>query len=231
MIFVVRDDLICPHFARIPKEEVVYSGTNFTLRMADAMSQSPIDVTMLLKEISKGNQDAMSALVPMVYEELRRLAAYYLRRERSDHTLQATALVHEAYLRLVDQRHVDWKNRNHFFGVAAQLMRRVLLMHAREHNAAKRGGGAQKISLDETAVFSPAQADELVFLDELLTRLAALDQQQARIVEFRFFAGLSVQETAEVMNISTTTVKRDWAMAKAWLAREMSKRRGQAAAS
>jgi len=217
--------------SHVYQEEVVYSGADFTLRMADAMSQSPIDVTMLLKEISKGNQDAMSELVPMVYEELRRLAAYYLRRERSDHTLQATALVHEAYLRLVDQRHVDWKNRNHFFGVAAQLMRRVLLMHAREHNAAKRGGGAQKISLDETAVFSPAQADELVFLDELLTRLAALDQQQARIVEFRFFAGLSVQETAEVMNISTTTVKRDWAMAKAWLAREMSKRRGQAAAS
>jgi RNA polymerase sigma-70 factor (ECF subfamily) len=209
----------------------VYSVAHFALRMADAMSESPIDVTMLLKEISKGNQDAMSKLVPMVYEELRRLAAYYLRRERSDHTLQATALVHEAYLRLVDQRHVDWKNRNHFFGVAAQLMRRVLLMHAREHHAAKRGGGAQKISLDETAVFSPAQADELVFLDELLTRLAALDAQQARIVEFRFFAGLSVEETAELMNVSTATVKRDWAMAKAWLAREISKRRGQAAAS
>jgi len=186
-----------------------------------AMSSSPIDVTLLLKELSEGNQDALAKLMPVVYEELRRLAAYYLRRERSDHTLQATALVHEAYLRLVDQRHVDWKNRNHFFGVAAQLMRRVLLMHAREHHAVKRGGGLQKISLEGVAVFSPSQGEELVFLDELLTRLAALDPQQARIVEFRFFAGLSVEEAAELMNISSATVKRDWAMAKAWLAREM----------
>lgn len=186
-----------------------------------AMSSSPIDVTLLLKELSEGNQDALAKLMPVVYEELRRLAAYYLRRERSDHTLQATALVHEAYLRLVDQRHVDWKNRNHFFGVAAQLMRRVLLMHAREHRAVKRGGGVQKISLEGVAVFSPSQGEELVFLDELLTRLAALDPQQARIVEFRFFAGLSVEEAAELMNISSATVKRDWAMAKAWLAREM----------
>jgi RNA polymerase sigma-70 factor, ECF subfamily len=195
------------------------------------MNQSSLDVTVLLKEISSGNRDALAKLVPVVYDELRRLAAYYMHQERSDHTLQATALVHEAYLRLVDQRHVDWKNRNHFFGVAAQLMRRVLLMHAREHQAAKRGGGAQKVSLDETAIFSPAQAEELVALDELLTRLAALDPQQARIVEFRFFAGLSVEETAELMNISTSTVKRDWAMAKAWLAREMGRQRGGAAAS
>jgi RNA polymerase sigma-70 factor, ECF subfamily len=195
------------------------------------MNPSPTDVTILLKELSNGNQEALADLVPVVYDELRRLAAYYLRRERSDHTLQATALVHEAYLRLVDQRHVDWKNRNHFFGVAAQLMRRVLLMHAREHHAAKRGGGAQKVSLDETAIFSPAQAEELVALDELLTRLAALDPQQARVVEFRFFAGLSVEETAELMNISTATVKRDWAMAKAWLAREMGSQRGGATAT
>jgi RNA polymerase sigma-70 factor (ECF subfamily) len=195
------------------------------------MNQSSLDVTVLLKEISSGNRDALAKLVPVVYDELRRLAAYYMHQERSDHTLQATALVHEAYLRLVDQRHVDWKNRNHFFGVAAQLMRRVLLMHAREHQAAKRGGGAQKVSLDETAIFSPAQAEELVFLDELLTRLAALDPQQARVVEFRFFAGLSVEETAELMNISTATVKRDWAMAKAWLAREMGRQRGGTAAS
>lgn len=190
-----------------------------------------MDVTLLLKELSNGNKDALAKLVPVVYDELRSLAAYYLRRERSDHTLQATALVHEAYLRLVDQRHVDWKNRNHFFGVAAQLMRRILLMHAREHHAAKRGGGAQKISLDETAILSPTEAGEFVFLDELLTHLAALDPQQARIVELRFFAGLSVEETSELMNISTATVKRDWAMAKAWLAREMSKQRGDAAAS
>jgi RNA polymerase sigma factor (TIGR02999 family) len=180
-----------------------------------------MDVTLLLNEVSRGNQKALAELIPAVYDELRRLAAYYLRRERSDHTLQATALVHEAYLRLVDQRHVDWKNRSHFLGVAAHLMRRVLLMHAREHRAAKRGGSAKKISLDETAIFSPAQADDLLILDELLNRLAILDAQQERIVEMRFFAGLSVEETADLMGISTATVKRDWAMAKAWLAREM----------
>ena len=195
------------------------------------MNQSSLDVTVLLKEISSGNRDALAKLVPVVYDELRRLAAYYLRQERSDHTLQATALVHEAYLRLVDQRHMDWNNRNHFFGVAAHLMRRILLMHAREHRAAKRGGAAQKISLDETAIFSPAQAEELVYLDELLTRLSALDAQQERVVELRFFAGLSVEETAELMGISPATVKRDWAMAKAWLAREMGSRRGCGAAS
>jgi len=180
-----------------------------------------MDVTLLLKEFSRGNQDALAELIPAVYDELRRLAAYYLRQERSDHTLQATALVHEAYLRLVDQRNVDWKNRNQFFGVAAHLMRRVLLMHAREHRAAKRGGTAHKISLEDTAIFSQARADDLVFLDELLNRLATLDAQQERIVEMRFFAGLSVDETAELMGISPATVKRDWAMAKAWLAREM----------
>jgi RNA polymerase sigma-70 factor (ECF subfamily) len=195
------------------------------------MSQSSLDVTVLLKEISSGNRDALAKLVPVVYDELRRLAAYYLRQERSDHTLQATALVHEAYLRLVDQRHVDWNNRNHFFGVAAHLMRRVLLMHARELRAAKRGGAAQKISLDENAIFSQAQAEELVYLDELLTRLSAFDAQQERVVELRFFAGLSVEETADLMGISPATVKRDWAMAKAWLAREMGSSRGCGAAS
>jgi RNA polymerase sigma factor (TIGR02999 family) len=163
-----------------------------------------------------------------MYQELRRLAAYYLRQERSNHTLQATALVHEAYLRLVDQRCVDWKNRNHFFGVAAHLMRRILLMHAREHRAAKRGGSAQKISLDETAIFCQAQAEEHVFLDELLTRLSALDAQQEKVVELRFFAGLSVEETADLLGISPATVKRDWVMAKAWLAREMANNRAGA---
>jgi RNA polymerase sigma factor (TIGR02999 family) len=175
----------------------------------------------LLKEVSSGNQEALAELIPTVYDELRRLAAYYLRRERSDHTLQATALVHEAYLRLVDQRKVDWKNRNHFFGVAAHLMRRVLLMHARALRAAKRGGAGRNISLDETAILSPAQADDFVLLDELLNRLAAMDPQQERIVELRFFGGLTVEETAGLMEISTATVKRDWAMAKAWLAREI----------
>ena len=194
------------------------------------MDASSIDVTLLLKSFSDGNQEALAELIPVVYDELRKLAAYYLRQERSDHTLQATALVHEAYLRLIDQRHVDWKNRNHFFGVAAQLMRRVLLMHAREHLAAKRGGGAQKIPIEETAVFTPAKAEEMVRIDELLTRLAGFDPQQARIVELRFFGGLTVEETADLMALSTATVKRDWAVAKAWLAREMGRPHGDAGA-
>jgi len=185
------------------------------------MNKPSIDVTLLLKQLSSGNQDVLAELIPLVYEELRRLAAYHLRQERSNHTLQATALVHEAYLRLVDQHHVDWKNRSHFFGVAAHLMRRILLMHARQHHAAKRGGSAQKVSLDEAVIFTRERSAELVALDELLTRLAELDPQQARIVELRFFGGLSVEETADLLGISTATVKRDWAMAKAWLAREL----------
>jgi RNA polymerase sigma factor (TIGR02999 family) len=188
------------------------------------MSESPIDVTMLLRDVSSGSQSALEKLVPVVYEELRRLAASYLRQERSDHTLQATALVHEAYLRLVDQRNTNWKNRNHFFGVAAHLMRRVLLIHARDRRAAKRGGAAQKISLDETAIFSSAQADEFVYLDELLNRLFALDERQAKVVELRYFAGLSIEETAELLGVGPATVKRDWVMAKAWLARELGRR-------
>ena len=188
------------------------------------MSESPIDVTMLLRDVSSGSQSALEKLVPVVYEELRRLAACYLRQERSEHTLQATALVHEAYLRLVDQRNTNWKNRNHFFGVAAHLMRRVLLIHARDRRAAKRGGAAQKISLDEIAIFSSAQADEFVYLDELLNRLSALDARQAKVVELRYFAGLSIEETAELLGVAPATVKRDWVMAKAWLARELGRR-------
>ena len=193
--------------------------------------QSPIDVTSLLRKLSTGNQDVLAELIPLVYDELRRLAAYHLRQERSNHTLQATALVHEAYLRLVDQRHVDWKNRSHFFGVAAHLMRRILLMHARRIHAAKRGGSAGRVSLDEAVVFTRERSADLVTLDELLTRLAALDPQQARIVELRFFAGLSVEEVAELVGISTATVKREWAMAKAWLAREMNAGQGNGALS
>ena len=193
------------------------------------MSESPIDVTMLLRDVSSGSQSALEKLVPVVYEELRRLAASYLRQERSDHTLQATALVHEAYLRLVDQRNTNWKNRNHFFGVAAHLMRRVLLIHARDRRAVKRGGTAQKISLDETAIFSGAEADEFVYLDELLNRLSALDARQAKVVELRYFAGLSIEETAELLSVAPATVKRDWVMAKAWLARELGRRQTSSA--
>jgi len=191
------------------------------MRDENDVNSPSIDVTVLLRQFSDGNQEVLAELIPLVYDELRRLAAYHLRQERSNHTLQATALVHEAYLHLVDQRQVDWKNRSHFFGVAAHLMRRILLMHARKLHAAKRGGSAQKISLDEAAVFTSEQSAELMALEELLTRLGQLDAQQARIVELRFFGGLSVEETAELMNISPATVKRDWAMAKAWLGREL----------
>jgi len=191
------------------------------MRDENDVNSPSIDVTVLLRQLSDGNQDVLAELIPLVYDELRRLAAYHLRQERSNHTLQATALVHEAYLHLVDQRQVDWKNRSHFFGVAAHLMRRILLMHARKLHAAKRGGSAQKISLDEAAVFTSEQSAELMALEELLTRLGQLDAQQARVVELRFFGGLSVEETAELMNISPATVKRDWAMAKAWLGREL----------
>lgn len=191
------------------------------MRDENDVNSPSIDVTVLLRQFSDGNQEVLAELIPLVYDELRRLAAYHLRQERSNHTLQATALVHEAYLHLVDQRQVDWKNRSHFFGVAAHLMRRILLMHARKLHAAKRGGSAQKISLDEAAVFTSEQSAELMALEELLTRLGQLDAQQARVVELRFFGGLSVEETAELMNISPATVKRDWAMAKAWLGREL----------
>jgi RNA polymerase sigma-70 factor (ECF subfamily) len=189
------------------------------------MQSSPTDITLMLKQLSAGNQDVLDKLVPLLYDELHRLAAYYLRRERSEHTLQATALVHEAYLRLIDQRRVQWKNRNHFFGVAAQLMRRILLDYARKHQAVKRGGAVPKISLDEAMILSEDNLAELVALDRLLTQLTSIDPQQGRVVELRFFGGLSVEETAELMEISPATVKRDWAMAKAWLGRELRKGR------
>lgn len=171
---------------------------------------------------SNGDQSALERLTPLVYTELRRLAARYLRRERTGHTLQSTALVHEAYLRLIDQNRVQWQNRAHFFGVAAQLIRRILVDHARNRNAHKRGAGAVKLALDE-AIALPQQRDlDLVALDDALETLAKLDPQQARVVELRFFTGLSVEETAEVLQISPATVKREWTAAKAWLYREIS---------
>jgi RNA polymerase sigma factor (TIGR02999 family) len=162
-------------------------------------------------------------LIPQIYDELHRLASFYLRSERADHTLQTTALVHEAYLRLVDQKKVEWKNRNHFFGVAAQMMRRILVDHARKHVSLKRGSSFIKISLEEAVVFSREQPRELIALDELLTRLASLDPQGSRIVELRFFAGLSIEETAEVTGLSAAKVRREWSAAKAWISREMNK--------
>jgi RNA polymerase sigma-70 factor, ECF subfamily len=175
------------------------------------------DVTLLLGKMGKGDEAAAAKLISLVYGELRRLAGAYMRRERSDHTLQPTALVHEAYLKLVEQRSVDWQSRAHFFGIAAQMMRRILIDHARGHLRDKRGGGAIPVPLDEALVFAPEQASELVRLDESLERLAKIDPRQGKIVELRFFGGLTVEQTAEVMGISPKTVKRDWSMAKAWL--------------
>ncbi len=183
-------------------------------------------VTLLLKRYSNGDQDALAELISQIYDELRRLASSYLRGERVDHTLQTTALVHEAYLRLVDQKQVEWSNRNHFFGVAAQMMRRILVDHARKHASLKRGGSFVRISLEQAAVFSRERPRELIAVDELLTRLASLDPQGSRIVELRFFAGFSLEETAELTGLSTAKVRREWSAAKAWFAREMSKLSG-----
>jgi RNA polymerase sigma factor (TIGR02999 family) len=186
------------------------------------MSNTQADVTRLLADWGHGDQRALEQLTPLVYGELRRLADRYLRRERPGHTLQSTALVHEAWMKLIDQRSIQWQNRAHFFGVAAQLIRRILVDYARNRHAAKRGAHACKLSLDE-AIAVPQKRDlDLVALDDALEDLARLDLQQSRIVELRFFAGLSIDETAEVLHISPATVKRDWVTAKAWLFREMS---------
>jgi RNA polymerase sigma factor (TIGR02999 family) len=184
------------------------------------------EVTLLLSALTRGDDGAASKLIPVVYDELRRLAASYMRRERPDHTLQATALVHEAFLKLVEQRSVNWQSRAHFFGVAAQLMRRILIDHARGHLRQKRGGEHKKVSLDEAFIFSEQQSAELLAVDESLTRLSKLDQRQGRVVELRFFGGLSVEEAAEVLGISPKTVKRDWSIAKAWLYADLKERHG-----
>jgi RNA polymerase sigma factor (TIGR02999 family) len=180
------------------------------------------NVTHLLIQWSKGDSAALDALVPLVYDQLRKLAQSYLSREQPGHTLSSTALVHEAYLRLVKQKDVTWQNRAHFFAVAARMMRRILVDHARKHNYAKRGGGAMTISLDETVASAPERELDLVALDDALEALAKLDERQSRMVELRFFGGLSIEETSEVLGISTPTVKREWASARAWLYREIS---------
>ena len=185
--------------------------------------QSPEGITQLLIDWGKGDQAALEKLMPLVYSELRRLASNYLRRERGEHTLQPTALVHEAYLRLVDQTRVNWQNRAHFFGVAAQMMRRILVDHARLHNAGKRGADFQKLSLDENIDKAVERSNEIVALDEALKQLAEVDEQKSRIIEMRYFGGLSVEETAEVLGVSPITVKRHGRMAKAWLYGQMQK--------
>jgi len=181
------------------------------------MQPSSQDLTLLLIELTKGNKEAESKLIPLVYDELHRLARRHMRRERTDHTLQATALVNEAYLKLVEQRSVHWQSRAHFFAIAAQTMRRILIDHARGHVREKRGGGQKMLALDEALVFSPEQSLEYLRLDQSLHRLAERDPRQSKIVELRFFAGLTVEETAEVLQVSPKTVKRDWSIAKAWL--------------
>ena len=175
------------------------------------------EVTQLLLDWSRGSQAALDKLMPLVDRELHRLAHHYMRGENAGHTLQTTALVNEAYLKLVDQRQVHWKSRAHFFALSAQLMRRILVDHARKRQYAKRGGGAEKISFDEAMAVSPGRGSDLIALDEALDRLAAIDPRKSKVVEMRFFGGLSVEETAEALHISAVTVMREWSMAKAWL--------------
>lgn len=181
----------------------------------------------LLTKWRAGDREALQVLIPLVYEELRRIAQYHLKQERPDHTLQSTALVHEAYIRLMKQGPAEIENRAHFLAVASQLMRQILVDHARRHRAAKRGGGL-KLELQEGMASQKAQNVDLIALDNALNELARLDPQQSRIVEMRFFGGLSIEDTAEVIGVSRTTVKREWATARAWLLREMS--RGEAGA-
>lgn len=179
------------------------------------------DVTQLLVSWSQGDQSALERLMPLVYSELHRLASAYLRRERPNHTLQSTALVHEAFLRMVGQHDVQWRNRAHFYGIAAQMIRRILVDYARSQHAEKRGSGAVKLELDEALAVAQESGLDLLGLNDALDRLAELDPRQSRVVELRFFTGLSIEETAEVMQLSPASVKREWTSARAWLFREL----------
>ncbi|MGI8836908.1 MAG: sigma-70 family RNA polymerase sigma factor [Pyrinomonadaceae bacterium] len=186
------------------------------------MAGVPQEITQLLLSWSKGDKAALDQLVPLVYPELRMLARRYMGRENPGHSLQTSALINEAYLKLIDQQHVEWQDRAHFFAVSAQVMRHILIDRARSHRYGKRGAGAQHLALDEAAVVCKERAAELVSLDDALTSLARIDERKSKIVELRFFGGLSVEETAEVMKISPVTVMREWRAAKAWLYREIS---------
>ena len=189
------------------------------------MSQtSTHEVTQLLIEWSSGDRAALDKLMPLIHQELRRMAHRYMSRERPGHTLQTTALVNEAYLRLINRKDVHWQNRIHFFAIAAELMRTILVDHARSHAYAKRGGGTRKISLDEAVMVSQERAAEVVALDDVLKELTKIDPQQSRVVELRFFGGLTIEETAEVLGLSPATIKREWSTAKAWLYNELAKR-------
>jgi RNA polymerase sigma factor (TIGR02999 family) len=182
---------------------------------------NPNEITPLLLRWSEGDQTALDLLLPVVYQELRQLAQSYLRRERADHTLQPTALINEAYLRLIKQDFPEWQSRRHFFGVAANLMRQILVEHARAHAADKRGGGAQKYALDEALTFADDKAAELVALDDALIALAKFDERKVRIIELRYFGGLSLEETAAALELSTATINHEARLARAWLRREM----------
>lgn len=179
------------------------------------------DITSLLREYQSGNKTVLDELFPLVYDELRKLAAIRLNGERKDHTLQPTALVHEAYLRLVGQHSTDWHNRAHFFGLAAEMMRRILVNHAVKNNAEKRFGNQTKLALDDAISLAQEREVNLVMLDEALNKLAEFDPQQAKIIELRFFAGLTIEEVAEIIGVSDSTVKREWRVAKAWLHQQL----------
>ena len=184
-------------------------------------THSPKEITRLLVAWGDGDESALADLTPLVYEELHRLAHHYMNGERADHTLQTTALVNEAYVRLIDWKNVRWRNRTHFFAVSAELMRRILVDFARARGYQKRGGGARAVELDEATVMASDQDTDVVALDEALNSLAEMDARQSRVVELRFFGGLSVEEAAEVLMVSPATVRRDWSLARAWLRREL----------
>jgi len=187
------------------------------------MTSSPEEVTRLLLDWGNGNKAALEQLTPLVYEELRRLAHHHMNRERRDHTLQTSALINEAYLKLTQQQNVQWQNRAQFFSIASRLMRRVLIDYARSRRFQKRGGGATQVSLEEVAYVSQGRAQELLALDEALKSLAAFDERKSQVVEMRFFGGMSVEETAAALNVSAHTVSRDWSTARAWLYRRIKK--------
>jgi RNA polymerase sigma-70 factor, ECF subfamily len=207
------------------RQAMVYNGVGVPCRTGEENGPLTNDLTQtttkVLKELESGDRSAAERLFPLVYDELRALAASYMRHERADHTLQPTALVHEAFLKLIEQTNVDWKNRAHFFAVAAQAIRRILIDHARRHNAQKRGGEFQRVTLEDAAPAGVGRTLDLVALDDALTRLNTMNERQARIVELRFFGGLTGEEVAHVLGLSRTTIADEWAIARAWLLKEL----------
>lgn len=198
--------------------EFPYNRSRLSDLQENMSANQPDSITQMLIELTDGNREVVNQILPHIYDELRRLASSYLRKERTNHTLQPTALVHEAYMKLIDQNRVKWQNRAHFFGIAAQVMRRILMDHARKHQANKRGGEIEKLPIEEEIlIVSNDKSAELLALDEALEELAKIDPDKARIVELRYFGGLSIEETAEVMEVSVPTINRHWKLAKAWL--------------